>query len=441
MWPSRFRQNASVRDSIAKSARSQRLTTPTFARFTTSVPDYLVMELVEGKTPAGPLTVETALNYARQIADGLEAAHEKGIIHRDLKPANIKITPEGVVKILDFGLAKSVAVRTGESVTVTAGQTELGLAVGTPGYMSPEQARGEEVDRRTDIWAYGCVLFELLTGHRAFSGKGSAERVVAILSQEPNWNLLPAETPAALRKVLRRCLAKERKRRYQHIGDVRLELDEPFDFEVQAVPPRRSPTAFWIGALVLTVIVGLALGHYWGRSNHAEAEVWSSELLGGANQAIGPRVSPDGQTLAFQAMIDGMNQVEVLKVASGDSLVLTKDKTSGIINDISWSTDGTRLFYDRYGKAALRHLQHPDAWRRTPAGPRKRLRSAGGRGWQPCCDACQRETAESVVPILAAGGSATGVERPGTVDGGGMVAASPGLSRRQRSGVLRQTPR
>ncbi|HXR14671.1 MAG TPA: serine/threonine-protein kinase [Terriglobales bacterium] len=123
-------------------------------------PDYLVMELVEGKTPAGPLAVETALNYARQIADGLEAAHEKGIIHRDLKPANIKVTPEGVVKILDFGLAKSVAVRTGESVTVTAGQTELGLAVGTPGYMSPEQARGEEVDRRTDIWAYGCVLFE-----------------------------------------------------------------------------------------------------------------------------------------------------------------------------------------------------------------------------------------------------------------------------------------
>ncbi len=316
-------------------------------------PDYLVMELVAGKTPAGPLTVETALNYARQIAEGLEAAHEKGIIHRDLKPANIKITPEGVVKILDFGLAKSVAVRTGESVTVTAGQTELGLAVGTPGYMSPEQARGEEVDRRTDIWAYGCVLFELLTGHRAFSGKGSAERVVAILSQEPNWNLLPAETPAALRKVLRRCLAKERKRRYQHIGDVRLELDEPFDSEVQAVPPRRSPTAFWMGALVLTAVVGLALGRYWSRSIHAEAEVWSSELLGGANQAIGPRVSPDGQTLAFQAMIDGMNQIQVLKVASGDSLVLTKDKTSGIINDISWSTDGTRLFYDRYGKAAL----------------------------------------------------------------------------------------
>jgi len=202
--------------------------------------NYLVMELIEGESPKGPMPLDEAMRIAAQIAQALEAAHEKGIVHRDLKPTNIKITPKNVVKVLDFGLAKSLGRRSGESVTITASLTEPGLVMGTPGYMSPEQARGEEVDGRTDIWALGCVLYELLTGHRAFQGKGIAEQVASVLTQEPNWSLLPMETPPKLGKVLRRCLAKDRERRYQDITQVRLELEGAFKADVPVALPRRS---------------------------------------------------------------------------------------------------------------------------------------------------------------------------------------------------------
>ena len=207
-------------------------------------PNYLVMELVDGPTLAerlkqGKIPLEEALRIIKQVGDALEAAHEKGIVHRDLKPANIKITPKNVVKVLDFGLAKSVDTGSSESITLTAGLTEPGVVMGTPGYMSPEQARGEEVDGRTDIWAHGCVLYELLTGHRAFQGKGIAEQVASVLTQDPNWSLLPMETPTKLRKVLRRCLAKDRERRYQDIAEVRREVEGAFKAEL----PRRSRNA------------------------------------------------------------------------------------------------------------------------------------------------------------------------------------------------------
>src|SRR2546428_4045852 len=177
---------------------------------------FLILELVEGETlaerlKAGPLPLTETLTIARQVADALEAAHEKGIIHRDLKPANIKVTPGGVVKVLDFGLAKA----TGElqSPTMTVGSTQEGTILGTAAYMSPEQARGQAVDKRTDIWAFGCVLYEMLTGHVAFPGETVSDTIVAILEREPDWAALPATTPPMVARLLKRGLEKDPKRR------------------------------------------------------------------------------------------------------------------------------------------------------------------------------------------------------------------------------------
>src|SRR5437762_1547264 len=178
----------------------------------------IVMELVEGADLRGPVPVETALQYARQIAAGLEAAHEKGIIHRDLKPANIKVTPDGVVKLLDFGLAKaaeetmpSAAAGTSPTMspTVSLAMTRTGMILGTAAYMSPEQARGKTVDKRADIWAFGVVLYELLAGRMLFGGGDTVtDSIAAVLTREPDWNALPAETPPRVRRLLDRCLRK-----------------------------------------------------------------------------------------------------------------------------------------------------------------------------------------------------------------------------------------
>jgi serine/threonine-protein kinase len=192
----------------------------------------LVLELVEGPTLAQRLAtgrsipVQEALLIARQIAEALEAAHDKGIIHRDLKPANIKVTPAGTVKVLDFGLAKAFA---GDSLTdlshATAGSEE-GLIVGTPAYMSPEQARGQAVTKQTDIWAFGCVLYELLTGRQAFHKETFTDTIVAVLEREPDWQALAPTTPTAVRALLRRCLQKDKDRRFRDIGDARIEIEE-----------------------------------------------------------------------------------------------------------------------------------------------------------------------------------------------------------------------
>ena len=180
-------------------------------------PNYLVMELVEGASPRGPLPFETALGYAGQIADALEAAHEKGIVHRDLKPGNIKIKPDGLVKVLDFGLAKALP-EPGQgkglsAVTITA--TETGMILGTAAYMAPEQAQGKAIDKRADIWAFGVVLYEMLTGQRLFQGDTVTDTLAAVLTREPDWESVPERA----RPLLQRCLVKNPKSRLRDIGD------------------------------------------------------------------------------------------------------------------------------------------------------------------------------------------------------------------------------
>ncbi len=204
----------------------------------------LVMELVEGPTLAdrilkGPIPIGEALPIARQICDALEYAHERGIVHRDLKPANVKVTDDDAVKVLDFGLAKALegdasSIDIMNSPTITRMATQAGVLLGTAAYMSPEQAKGRPVDRRADIWAFGCVLYEMLTGQMAFSGETATDTLAAVIRAEPDWSLLPAGTPLRVRVLLQRCLQEDPKQRLRDIGDARIALDE-----VLAAPPTR----------------------------------------------------------------------------------------------------------------------------------------------------------------------------------------------------------
>ena len=311
----------------------------------------LVMEYVPGADLRGPLKLDEALRVARQVADGLEEAHSKPIIHRDLKPANIKLTPDGKVKILDFGLAKAMGSSVPEdsdaTLTMAAGETREGTILGTPAYMSPEQARGEKSDHRVDIWAFGCVLFEALTGKRAFEGKTTIDILSAVLNTEPNWAALPANTPAATREVLELCLRKDAARRLQSIADARVLLDRTAASGVEAAAKPAGKAKWWLAAAVVAALAMAGVG--WMQALRVPVlQTFTGERLGGSTAAYGPSISPDGQTLAFIAMVDRLTQVAVMKPGSGNWQVLTHDRTRGYVNDISWSLDGSKLYYSRY---------------------------------------------------------------------------------------------
>ena len=227
---------------------------------------YLVLELVPGETLAerisrGPIPVEEALAIAREILDALEEAHERAIVHRDLKPGNIKITPEDNVKVLDFGIAKALVENTPDtnssmSPTLTRDGTRIGVILGTAAYMSPEQARGKSVDKRTDIFAFGAVLFEMLTGRKAFPGEDVSDVLAAVIKLEPDWDAV-ASAPSALKSLLHRCLDKNPKRRLRDIGDARPELESPSD--PVTAEPKRGRTTAW-----LTLFIGCRSDIYNG---------------------------------------------------------------------------------------------------------------------------------------------------------------------------------
>ena len=205
----------------------------------------LVLELVEGPTLAdrikrGPIPLDEALPIAKQIAEALEAAHEAGVIHRDLKPANIKVRDDGTVKVLDFGLAKAfqpdasdVSASMSPTISLTAAATQMGMVIGTAAYMAPEQAKGKVVDKRADVWAFGAVLFEMLTGQKPFVGDDVSDTLATVLKTDPEWNALPADTPARLRQLLQACLQKNPKQRVHDVADVRLAMEGAFETLVQ----------------------------------------------------------------------------------------------------------------------------------------------------------------------------------------------------------------
>ena len=229
----------------------------------------LVLELVEGPTLAdriaqGPIPLDEALPISKQIAEALEAAHEAGVIHRDLKPANIKVREDGTVKVLDFGLAKALDPNpTGDpsqSPTLTAAATQMGVIMGTAAYMSPEQARGKPVDKRADIWAFGCVLYEMLTGQRAFQGEDVSLTLASVMKSDLDVKTLPHDVPATVRTVLRRCLEKDPRERLRDIGDVRLAMKGAFETTVSAPsePPTVPQLPIWQRP-VPVALAGLAL--------------------------------------------------------------------------------------------------------------------------------------------------------------------------------------
>jgi Tol biopolymer transport system component len=279
--------------------------------------DALVLELVEGETLAeriarGPIPLPEAQEIARQIADALEAAHEKAIVHRDLKPANVKVTPEGRVKVLDFGLAKAVAGDPStpdatQSPTLTAAATKAGVVIGTAAYMSPEQARGQAVDKRADIWAFGAVLYEMLTGKRAFGGETVSDTLASVLVRDPDWSALPASATPAVRRVLKRCLDRNSKTRLHDIADARLEMDETVD----AGEPSAAPVvvAAWRGRHTVQLIVAslaaatiaaiLAVGFWTRKPAPARTMRFEVNTPPGVTGLDAPRISPDGRILAF----------------------------------------------------------------------------------------------------------------------------------------------
>jgi serine/threonine-protein kinase len=400
---------------------------------------FLVLELVDGVSldtliARGPIPVDDALAIANQIAEALEAAHEKGIIHRDLKPANIALTDDAQVKVLDFGLAKATDVASGTSaefansptITSPAMMTNIGVILGTAAYMSPEQAKGRPADKRSDVWAFGCVLFEMLTGRRPFDGDDVSSTLASVLKTDPDWHVLPPTTPAGLRRLLSRCLKKDPKNRLQAIGDARVEIGEllsgvmePGSTPIVTAGPlwRRvaiPATALLVGSLATGVVVWYAARSMVARPRVSRLQITSPSTAGitnglgrdvaltpdgsrlvyvGANGATlfvrpldqleettlvsggapgEPFVSPDGQWVGF---FEGARTLKKVAITGGPAIEVTRLNSPGI--GATWAGDGTIIVGDFAGglkrvsaDGTVAVITHPD-----------RTRGEAGHAW------------------------------------------------------------
>ncbi len=337
----------------------------------------LIMELVAGEMLKGPLPLETALNFAKQIADALEAAHDKGIVHRDLKPANIMITPQGLVKVLDFGLA-AVPSRSPEaadpasSPTMTIAATQAGMIMGTAAYMSPEQAAGKPVDKRADIWSFGVVLFEMLTGKRLFEGETVSHTLAAVLTKEPDLQ----QVPVKVRRLLQSCLERDLRRRLRDIGDGALLLQEG----ESAITPLRSRVGMIaVAAAGVFALVAATLAFIHFREKPPVREVVRFEIPAPQDSTLNPTlvVSPDGRKLAFLAT--GPDNIRHLWIRPLDSLAarIVTDVGGGSIFPF-WSPDSSSLGFWTQGK--LKKVE-------ASGGPPQTLCDApgtfGGGAWSP----------------------------------------------------------
>jgi len=298
----------------------------------------LVLELVEGPTladllKAGAVSMNEALRIARRLADALEAAHAKSIIHRDLKPANIKITPTRDVKVLDFGLAKALAIKSpAANLSQSPTGTGYGVVLGTPAYMSPEQASGqtETLDPRTDIWSFGCVLYEMLSGRPPFPGDSIAQTLAGVLGREPDWNALPSVIPEAIRSLLRRCLAKDPNQRMHHIADARVELDEILSApsgSFERAPTARQFRTIGIAAAVALVVIGGYVATESRRSvssgDLANKTLELTERQITSNPIEDPiafaAISPDGTLVAY----NDSTAIRIRRIDTGETRALT----------------------------------------------------------------------------------------------------------------------
>jgi serine/threonine protein kinase len=353
-------------------------------------PDFtaLVMELVEGddlsrRIAKGAIPLDEALPIAKQIADALEAAHEQGIIHRDLKPANIKVRDDGTVKVLDFGLAKAMEPAAGSSpgasqspTFTTLAVTEAGMILGTVAYMSPEQVRGKTIDKRTDVWAFGCVLFEMLIGGAIFTGDTIPDTIAAILEREPQWRALPAQTPAGIRQLLRRCLDKDPRRRLRDIGDAGIEIDDiqngsQQDGGVAQVPRGSRRWLAWASTLAVIVLSATAIGVWLLRPTPTPPEVRLDIDTPPTNDRS-LALSPDGLKIVFAARSEGQSRLSLRALDSPEARPLpgTERATSPF-----WSPDNRSIGF--FADSRLKRIDIAEGSVRTLAS----TPAPGGGDW------------------------------------------------------------